>query len=479
MAVDFRGHPMFPRGFNSPTRFEADIYDCEVWGKIPTDLQGHFYRMQCDFVYRPPENEWPTGFNGDGHVSLFRFENGSVDFRSRFVKTDRLEAEKQARERLWGVYRNPYTDDPRVADIDRSAANTHIYWHGGRMLVYKEDALPYEIDPYTLETIQGGFNYNGKFRSTTCSAHPKVDPVSGEMITYGYQAKGDLTDDIAVYTISPQGDVTKEVWLKSPYIGIIHDIAITQKYIVIPVVARTTSEERLRSGEPMWEWDGSKETMIAVLPRDGEASDVRWFRGPARNTLHFLNATDHDGRITMELPVSDGERTPSHIKRWTFNMNSRSEFFEEEVVSHANSPLARMDDRFLSLPYRYCFVGNRNADLPYDTARGGDMAGRVTNTYVKVDVRSGKENTFYVGDTQGLQECMFVPRSKDAEEGDGYLLGIASNYAEMMSELVIVDAKHMEDGAVATVKLPFRLRSGTHTNWFPTWNLPLKGDTIA
>ncbi len=45
-------------------------------------------------------------------------------------------------------------------------------------------------------------------------------------------------------------------------------------------------------------------------------------------------------------------------------------------------------------------------------------------------------------------------------------MGVASNYAEMASELVIVDAQRMEEGAVATVKLPFRLRSGTHVNWF-------------
>jgi carotenoid cleavage dioxygenase len=88
-------------------------------------------------------NEWPTGFNGDGHVSAFRFANGSVDFKSRYVKTERLMAERRARKRLWGVYRNHFTDDPSVANIDRGAANTHIYWHGGKMLVLKEDALPY------------------------------------------------------------------------------------------------------------------------------------------------------------------------------------------------------------------------------------------------------------------------------------------------------------------------------------------------
>ena len=82
--------------------------------------------MQCDFAYPPPKNEWPTGFNGDGHVSAFRFANGSVDFKSRYVKTDRLMTERRARKRLWGVYRNPYTDDPSVANIDRGAANTQI-----------------------------------------------------------------------------------------------------------------------------------------------------------------------------------------------------------------------------------------------------------------------------------------------------------------------------------------------------------------
>jgi len=146
-------------GFNSPTRFEADVYDCEVWGQIPSDIEGTFYRVQCDFQYRPPQNEWPTGFNGDGHVSAFRFANGSVDFKSRYVKTERLMTERKARKRLWGVYRNPYTDDPSVANIDRGAANTHIYWHGGKMIVLKEDSLPYAIDPHSLEFSLPGHAY--------------------------------------------------------------------------------------------------------------------------------------------------------------------------------------------------------------------------------------------------------------------------------------------------------------------------------
>jgi carotenoid cleavage dioxygenase len=465
MAVDFRGHPMFQsRSFNAPTRFEADVYDCEVWGEIPSDIEGSFYRLQCDFAYRPPENEWFTGFNGDGHVSAFRFANGSVDYKSRYIKTDRLMTERKHRERLWGVYRNHLTDDLLVANVDRGAANTHLYWHGGKLLVLKEDALPYAIDPFSLET-EGSWDFHGKWAATSMSAHPKIDPVTGEMIAYSYQAKGDLSDDIAVYTVNPQGHITNEVWLKSPYLGIIHDIAITQKYIVIPVISRTTSQERLESGEPMWVWDANLPTMVGLLPRDGDASDVRWFQGPARNTLHFLNAMDDGNRVVMDLPVSDTERSPSQIKRWSFDMNSRDDRFGEEVVSTANGVLARMDDRYLSLPYRYGFVGHNDPNRPFDAERAGGPQ-RTTNTYVRYDLMSGRESSFFVGDVQSLQESGFVPRKGSSEEGDGYVMGVASNFAEMSSELHIVDAQRMEEGAVAVVKLPFRLRGGTHVNWF-------------
>jgi carotenoid cleavage dioxygenase len=463
---------MFPsEGFNAPTRFEADVYDCEVWGEIPDDLEGHFYRMQCDFVYRPPQNEWPTGFNGDGHVSLFRLQDGSVDFRSRYVQTDRLLTEKAARQRLWGVYRNHYTDDPSVANIDRGAANTHIYWHAGHMLTYKEDALPYEIDPYTLETIGGMFDYDGQFTSTSMSAHPKVDTVTGNIICYGYQAKGDLSDDVAVYEFSATGEKLKEWWFKVPYVGIMHDCAFTRNYILVPLVARTTSEERLQTGEPMWEWDGDLETWIAIIPRDGEASDIRWIRGPARNTLHFNNAYERGNRIIMELPVAIGERTPQQIMRWNMDLNSRNDRFEEEMVATSNGPLARMNDLYLGQEYQYLYVGNRNTDRP------GTQG---TNEYWKVNVQTDSvDGVYWAGENVGLQESMFAPKRRDGAEDEGYILGIANNYATMSSDLHIVDAQNMEAGAIAIVKLPFRVRSGTHVNWFPTWDLPLRGDRIS
>ncbi len=472
MAVDFRGHPMFPTsGFSAPTRFEADVYDCEVWGDIPSDIDGTFYRMQCDFVYRPPENEWPTGFNGDGHISQFRFRNGSVDYKGRFVQTDRLKAEKAARKRLFGVYRNRLTDDPSVAHLDHSAANTHMYWHHGKLMVLKEDSLPWTVDPHTMET-EGVYDFNGQYTATSMSAHPKIDARTGELIAYGYQAKGDLSDDIAVYSFAPNGEKLWEAWIKSPYLGIIHDISITENYVIIPVISRTTSLERLRTGEPMWEWDASLPTMLGVFRRGGDGSDVRWFTGPARNTLHYLNAWEDGDIINMELPVGDSERSPQQIKRWVMNMGSRDDRFGEELINTSNSPLARMDDRYCGLPYRYGYVGNADPAFEWDEEKTGVPAGRATNCYVRFDIHSKETSTFNVGPVSGLQEVCFIPRNDAADEGDGYLFGVASNYEDMVSELVIADATRMEEGPIARVRLPFRLRGGTHGNWMPSSQMP-------
>ena len=275
------------------------------------------------------------------------------------MKTDRLMAERSARKRLWGVYRNHFTDDPSVANIDRGAANTHIYWHGGKMLVLKEDALPYHIDPYTLETL-GRWDFHGKWTATSMSAHPKIDPLTGEMIAYGYQAKGDLSDDIAVYTVNPQGHIVKEVWLKSPYLGIIHDIAITQKYVIIPVISRTTSLERLKSGEPMWEWNGDLPTMVGVLPRDGEAKRRALVQGPVAQHAAFpererRRQQGHDGAAG----VRRGALAVAHQA-----LDVQHELEERRVRRRgrvaSNGVLARMDDRYLSLPYRYGFVGHND-----------------------------------------------------------------------------------------------------------------------
>jgi carotenoid cleavage dioxygenase-like enzyme len=387
------------------------------------------------------------------------------------------------------VYRNRSTDDPSVQKLNRTVANTAMYTHAGKLFALKEDARPYLIDPNTLET-QGEHDFGGKYKSQTFTAHPKTDPTTGEMICYGYEAAGDLTNDVFVYWVDKGGNVTREVRFKAPVISMMHDIALTQKHIVFNTTGFTTSPEQLKAGKVHWAWDSKVPTYVGILPRDGDEKDVRWFKGPERAAIHIFNGKTEGNKVTIETPASNGNPFPffpqtdgspwspqkAHtvIRRWTFDLGSKKDSWQEEILfPQASGQLGRIDDRYISLPNRYAFMGYSDPSKPVNTARVGNMRGMLTNCIGRFDFATGKLNTYFVGDVCGLQEVQFIARSKKAEEGDGWLVAIASNYAEMRSELVVVDSLRLEEGDVARVKLPFRVNSQVHGWWAGTDDLPL------
>jgi len=487
-VVDFSRDPT-ARGPFAPERFESNVYDCTVSGHVPSGMNGAFVRVGTEWLY-PPSFVDDSIFNADGFVGMFRFKDGVVDFHGRWVRTPRWHADSTAQRQLYGYYRNPFTDDPsiRAQTIEqpwlRTLANTNVIAHAGRLFAMKEDGPPYELDPKTLAT-RGTMSFEGKYHSQTFSAHPKIDPVSGEMICYGYEANGLATRDVFLYTVDRHGKVTHEVRFQTPYVSMIHDIALTQKHIVFPVFAFTTSLERLKAGKIHWAWDAHLPTYIGILPRGGSARELRWFKGPTRSIVHTFNARTEGDKVILESPVSDtnpfpffpadaGNADPASarpgttIRRHVFDLASRSEDYTEETLfeTHING-LGRIDDRYISLPYRYAYSGYPDPSRPFDEARAGNLRGRLSNCYGRFDLHTGKSSSYFPGDTFSLNEPVFVPRSRDAPEGDGYLIGVANNLAERRAELVIVDAMNLEGGEIGRVILPFRLGAQVHGNWIP------------
>jgi carotenoid cleavage dioxygenase len=472
------------KGFFAPERFEGDVYDCEVVGQVPKDMNGAFFRVGADWFY-PPKFADDAILNADGHISMFRFKNGVVDYKGRWVKTRRFLAQRAANRQLYGYYRNPFTDDPSVRDPAqpnlRTVSNTAPLIHAGRLFTLKEDGLPHRIDPATLETL-GPWDFGGAWKSQTFTAHPKIDPVSGAMVAFGYEATGLATDDLWVYTIDKSGRVEREVRLKVPYVSIIHDMALTQKHIVIPFGGYVTSLDRLRSGKIHWGWDAGRPSYIGVLPRDGEARDVRWFKGPERCLMHTFNAHSVGNKVVLYAPFWDSnffpffppvdgspwnaQKAKAYVRRITLDLNSKSDVWTDEVLwPFPVVDLGRIDTRYMTLENRYGFTGYADPQRPFDTARAGNLQGRVTNCYGRFDFATGKLSSYFAGDTHSLQECCFVPRANSHTEGDGYLIGVASNYAEMRSELVIADANNLAAGDIARVLLPFRSTSQVHGMW--------------
>ena len=63
---------------------------------------------------------------------------------------------------------------------------------------------------------------------------------------------------------------------------------------------------------------------------------------------------------------------------------------------------------------------------------------------------------------------MFVPRSADAAEDDGWVMSLVYDSATERSDLVILDAQDFAGEPVATVHLPHGSPSGSTAIGFPT-----------
>ena len=485
MALSYQHHPAL-QGAMEPARFNSEVYDCEIVGEIPAGLKGTFVRVGAEWFY-PPTHPDDSPFAADGIASTFRIADGSCDFSARYVETPRYLANKQARRQLFGYYRNPFTDDPSVAGVSGTVANTNIVVFNGKLLALKEDSLPYEVDPITLQTV-GPYDFGGGYKSPTFTAHPKIDGQTGEMITYGYEAEGLATNAIWVYTISPTGTVTSERKLAAPYLSMVHDIAISQNYILIPVYGMISSMDRLREGKVHWGWDDTVPSYIGVLPRNGSASEVVWIQGPEMAMVHTFSATDEGGIITLLAAVSDsnpfpffpdvhgkpfnGAKARTTIRKYTIDLsNPRAGWQEEVLFPEWAGALSRIDDRFLGHPFRYGFLAAAHPTEAWDTEVVGPRG--PANALCRFDFTTGQVESMFAGPTMGLQEIAFAPRSADAPEGDGWVLALGTDYADMKSHVVIADTANLAAGPVARVKLPFRAPGQIHGNWVPDWVMPL------
>lgn len=490
MSMRFPDLPIYS-GFDRPGRVEADIFELEVDGAVPAELRGALFRVAPEPQF-PPRLGSDIVINGDGMVGMFRFEDGHVDFRSRYVRTEKFMLERAARRALFGAYRNPFTDDTSVRGRNRGTANTNILMHGGRLLALKEDSRPVELDPVTLETI-GAWTDEGKLTSRTTTAHPKIDPVTGEMVFFGYAARGETTRDIAYYVADAHGTIVREEWFEAPYAAEIHDFAVTREHVVFAILPTTTSLERLKAAGPHWLWDPTQESKIAVFSRTAGVSSLRWFTGPPRWLFHFFNAYTSGTSVIVDACVSEAQTFPfmypdtqggafdpakavPRITRWSLDLAGSATTFDEQTLWSNYCEFPRIDDRFAMDKHRYGFV---IANEPSRDFIGGGIFGPAFNTIARYDFNTGTTSCFALDANSTAQEPVFVPRDLDSDEGDGYLLVLVNRFETMLNDLLVLDTRRLEQGPVATIKLPIRLRNGVHGNWVPQHllDLPARGLT--
>lgn len=466
-------------GLNKPCRVEAALDDLEFEGEIPRGLEGTFYRVGPDPRF-PPLLGDDINLNGDGMVTMFRFAGGHVHFRSRYVRTERFRLESRAHRALFGMYRNPYTNDPSVAGRDGTTANTNVVFHAGRLFALKEDGLPHELDPDTLHT-RGRFDYGGRLRSLTATAHPKIDPRSGEMLSHGYEARGLATRDVSLQVVSRAGELVREDLFIAPYPSFMHDWAVTARHYIFPLTPTTADEGRMRGGGAHWMFQPGLEAMFGIMRREAPVQDLRWFRVPNCSLGHVMNAFSDGERVCVDLFVSernqfpfianadgsafDRDRATPRLTRFTFDLSRAGEHFEARRLYEDFMEMPVVDPRYALHGYRRAFTTILDRSRPLNVT---GTIGFGWNSLAHLDLAAGGLERFYVGDFSTTGEPCFVPRAADAPEGDGYVLAALNCHEGMPhTRLIILDTRDFTAGPVATVLLPLRLHGAVHGNWVP------------
>jgi len=463
--IRFPDHELY-RGWGEPMRTECEIRGLELTqGEIPSGLEGALYKVGADRQY-PSGRDDDIFIDGEGMIHMFRFKDNHVDYVSRWVHTERYKRQKAARRSLFGRYRNRYTNDPSVAGVHMGTGNTTALFHAGRLYALKEDDLPHRIDPETLVTL-GRDDFDGAIRSVSFSAHPKVDPVTDELLTFSYQARGDATRDIVFYVFDSERRLVNEVWFEMPYAACVHDFAITDEWVVFPFFPLITDLEVVKAGGPYYQWHPDKEAHVALVPRYGSAKGIRWFKGPCASAGHMMNAFREGTKIHLDLCLYEGNcfpffttptgettaMAPPFLTRMTFDLARDDGHIEKRRLLANVCEMPRTDDRYQGVPYRHGYLICRSLD-------GSSGAGHV-------DVQTGALDLWSPGPGDSVQEAQFAPRAPDSPEGDGWLLVPVSRVSQMRSDLVILDARNLAAGPVATLKLPVRVRATFHGAWVP------------
>jgi carotenoid cleavage dioxygenase-like enzyme len=448
----------------SPITMECDAYRLPVRGELPFGLNGSLYRNGPNPQFDSPGAHW---FVGDGMLHAFSLENGKASYRNRWVRTPKWLAEHDAGRALFGGWGALKADAPPATVRDGGAANTNIVWHGGRLLALEEAHLPTEVDPRSLAT-RGYCNFD-RAVAGPFTAHPKIDPKTGEMIFFGYNAAGAFTNAMSYGVIAGDGVVTRFERFETPYASMAHDFIVTERHVLFPILPLTGSMDRAKSGLPPYAWEPDKGAYVGVLARGAPVSDVRWFRGEACYVFHVLNAWEEGERIIADVmqfeepPLftrpdgtpTDREKSRARLTRWTFDLAANTDVFERRVLDDLPGEFPRIDDRRAGRPNRHGWFACAS---PAGAQRGFfDGVAHIGP--------GGARTAFFLSEGDAISEPVFAPRSADAAEGDGWLLAVVWRGAENRSDLAIFHATDIGLGPIGLVELSHRVPFGFHGNW--------------
>jgi carotenoid cleavage dioxygenase-like enzyme len=322
-----------------------------------------------------------------------------------------------------------------------------------------ESAPPFAVSP-ELATLD---------RETFCgmlpagiTAHPKVDPVTGEMVVFCYG----LGEPYLTWSVIGADGIPSRA--QTPVEGVhrpvmIHDMALTPTYVVL-VLAPFFFDiaGAVTSGSPL-SWEPEHGTRIALIPRAG--GPTRWCSTEAFWLWHTANAfdtsaTDGSTRVVLDYVqwTAPGGlvRSAARGSLARLIMDPATGRVTREVLADRGMEFPRIDDRMLTTSHRQIATSLKTG---HRTLGNGDA-----DMLAWYDTASGRFDLWAAGNLS-VGEQTYVPRAGDPDPQHGWWVTFATDRSDLTSHLLVLAAADPTAGPVAIVHLPQRVPLGLHGTW--------------
>jgi all-trans-8'-apo-beta-carotenal 15,15'-oxygenase len=451
----------------------------EIEGKLPRDLSGTLYRNGPGLFERNGYRK-ATLLDGDGMIRAFTFLDGKVRFRTRFVGTEKFTREARSARFLYPTWTTPapslFENFPEIPS--KSQAGITAVVKAGVLYAFDEVGKPYALDPESLDTTQpldpGG--PGAQAFPKAYKAHTKTDARTGAWVLTG--TSGQLRQQLHAVLIDAMGAPLAHVHTPNPRGDYFHDFFWTGRRVVFHLHPTPLSPLPmllgLRTYVESLSWRPDLGSLLVVVDPMGAEAPVT-LEVPATWMWHAANAHERDNTIIADFIGYDAPdhffgpdaafraimtghtgvaSAPGKFRRITIDLSHRTARLETVIDQHFEFPT--VSPRVHGQGYRFAYA-----------AIGDISRGWFHDGIAKIDVEAGKHEEYRFGAQAYVGEPVFVPRAGAQDEDGGWLLCEVLDGRTECSKLAIFDARSLQAGPVAAVKLANHLPFSFHGWWQP------------
>jgi len=431
-----------------------------VHGRAPAGLTGTLFRNGPG-KFRRPGGSATHWFDGDGLMRAFRVHEGQVSLEARFADTPKRRWETEIDAVVTPGFGTAGDARARIgSNDDANAANTAVMTAGDEVWALWEAGSPMAMSASDLSTRRF-VTLRDDLKGMPFQAHPRYDP-DGTVWNIGLNG-----DKAIVWHLNADRSLRKAEVIDLPRASYMHDFTATARHLIL-VLQPWVFDHRGMPYASQFAWRPELGTRVLVIDK-ADLSRRRIFELPTFSYFHLGDAWE-DGSGTIRFDVAAARDVAFAVNGARILVEQRGVVPGEHAV--LNLITLHTDGRAEMVS------SGITAEFPKSDPRRAGLSRRLTahvagerpdrplpNGLATWDWDTGRSDRFLFGDSQIVEEAVFVPKPGATAEADAWLIAPSINLAEGVTELHAFDAARVADGPVASWRADVALPAGFHGVW--------------